>query len=409
MTDATGCATRIDPMVVAVCSLGITQIITWGTTLYVLGILLTPIAADTGWSLTWVSSGLTAGLLVAGAVSPAVGRAIDDHGARLVMCLGSLAVALGLGALAMVREPWLWIGVWAFLGLAMRMTLYDAAFAALVQVAPSRGRRAISYLTLFGGLASTVFWPISFWLEHRYGWRATLLVFAALNTVVCLPLHVIGLARREASHGPASGSAAATSIGPSALQPEQRRAAMVLFAAVMTATAYIMGAMAVHLVTVLLAAGLGMGAAVALAAAKGLAQTAARFVDLVCGQSLHPLMLGRITIAMLPASMVVLLAGPAGLATATVFIAAFGATNGLATIVRGAVPLALFGAQGYGTVLGRLAMPYLIVSALAPTVFSLLTDRFGPHAGTISLLVASLMACAGMEGLAAWYRRTVQA
>src|SRR5262245_5936782 len=185
------------PATHAVLALGITQIIAWGTTLYALGVLGKPIAEDTGWSQSLVFGGLTIGLLVSAGVSTLVGRSIDRRGGRAVMGLGSLLMAAGLVLLALVQSPSAYLLAWAFLALAMRMSLYDAAFAALVQVTPSHGRRAISYLTLFGGFASSVFWPIAHLLNAAYGWRMTLVIFAAINVLVCLPLNWIGLARRE--------------------------------------------------------------------------------------------------------------------------------------------------------------------------------------------------------------------
>ena len=193
---ALGAFTR-HPATIAILALGITQIVAWGTTLYALGVLGKPIAADTGWSQTIVFGGLTIGLLVSSATSTFVGRLIDRRGGRSVMAIGSILVAVGLVLLALVPSIATYLAAWAFLGLAMRMTLYDAAFAALVQVTPSRGRRAISYLTLFGGFASSVFWPIGHALNSAYGWRTTLVIFAAINLLVCLPLHWFGLARRE--------------------------------------------------------------------------------------------------------------------------------------------------------------------------------------------------------------------
>ena len=218
-----------DPMTVAVVCLGFTQIIAWGTTLYCLGVLGKPIAADTGWSQTLVFGGLTMGLLVSSAVSTSIGRLIDQRGARLVMCLGSLLVAAGLIALALARQTSHYLAAWALLGLAMRMSLYDAAFAAIVQVTPTRGRRAISYLTLFGGLASTVFWPIGYAIEASYGWRVTLLVFAAINLVVCLPLNWFGLARREMVAPLAASTTEGASATAPVLEGRQRQLAMVLF------------------------------------------------------------------------------------------------------------------------------------------------------------------------------------
>ena len=186
-----------DPMAAAVLALGITQITAWGTSYYCLGVLAGPIGRDTAWSRGFVFLGFTVALLAMGAVSNAVGRAIDRHGGRAVMTLGTVLVSGGLFTLSQVHSKPAYLVVWAFLGVGMRLCLYDAAFAALVQVAPSRGRKAISYLTLFGAFASSVFWVVGHALEEQLGWRQTLVLFAVINLVVCLPLHWFGLARRE--------------------------------------------------------------------------------------------------------------------------------------------------------------------------------------------------------------------
>src|SRR5206468_19438 len=177
-----------DPMVRAVVALGITQITAWGTSYYCLGVLAGPIGRDTGWSRGFIFLGFTVALLVMGLVSSTVGRTIDRHGARAVMTLGTGLVSAGLFALSQARSEAVYLVVWAVLGLGMRLCLYDAAFAALVQVAPSRGRTAISYLTLFGAFASSVFWVVGHALNEQLGWRQTLVVFALINLVVCLPL-----------------------------------------------------------------------------------------------------------------------------------------------------------------------------------------------------------------------------
>ena len=187
-----------DPLLLAVCALGLAQITAWGTSYYALGVLAGPIVAQTGWSRSLVYFGFTVALLAMGAVSGWAGRAIDRYGARGVMAVGTVLVSVGLYALSLVRTEWEYLGVWVFLGVGMRLVLYDAAFAALVQVVPSRGRRAISYLTLFGAFASTVFWLVGHYLNEAVGWRQTLVLFALINLLVCLPLNWLGLARREA-------------------------------------------------------------------------------------------------------------------------------------------------------------------------------------------------------------------
>ena len=396
------------PATAAIVSLGFTQIISWGTTLYALGVLGKPIAADTGWSQSLVFGGLTVGLLVSGAVSAGVGRFLDRRGGRLAMSLGSILITIGLVLLAIVHDPYSYLAVWAFLGLAMRLTLYDAAFAALVQVTPSRGRRAISYLTLFGGLASTAFWPIGHVLNDAYGWRTTLLVFAAINLLVCLPLHVLGLARREtlaqAEYARATGNGETQHAGRP-LEGATRTIAMVLFGAVAAASAVVMGALAVHLVPILEASGLLAATAVVMASFKGVAQVAGRIWDLTLARKWHPLDVGRVSVALIPLSFAVLMLGGATFSTALAFTLLFGVSNGLVTIVRGAVPLALFGTKGYGEILGILATPYLILAAVSPTAFALVVERWGYGAGEAVLLGAGLVSVLGMELLTRWYRR----
>jgi MFS family permease len=396
------------PATAAIVSLGFTQIVSWGTTLYALGVLGKPIAADSGWSQSLVFGGLTVGLLVSGAVSASVGRFLDRYGGRLAMSLGSVLAAVGLVLLATVRDPMSYLAVWGFLGLAMRLTLYDAAFAALVQVTPSRGRRAISYLTLFGGLASTVFWPIGHALNSAYGWRTTLLVFAAINLLVCLPLHLVGLARREtpeqAANAHATGNGETQHAGRP-LEGSTRTVAMVLFGAVAAASAVVMGALAVHLVAILEASGLAAATAVLMASFKGVAQVVGRIWDLTLARRWHPLDVGRVSIALMPLSFAVLVLGGASFSAALGFTLLFGVSNGLVTIVRGAVPLALFGTQGYGTVLGILATPYLVLAALAPAAFALVVERWGYGTGEAILLGAGAISLLGMELLTRWYRR----
>ena len=397
-----------DPIAHTIVALGITQIIAWGTTLYALGVLGKPIASDTGWSQGLVYGGLTVGLLAAGVVSLPVGRWLDQRGAREVMCLGSILAAISLTLLSLAPTQLTYLAAWVVVGIAMRMTLYDAAFAALVQLAPARGRRAISYLTLFGGLASTLLWPAGAALEFTYGWRTTLQIFAALNLLVCLPLHWFGL-RRTIEAPSAEGTAATAAqaaISSPPLQGAQRTWAMVLFSVVMAASAIVTGAMAAHLIPVLAYNGLDARLAILLASAKGVAQTLARFVDLVFGRNLHALSLGRLTIALMPVSFLALLAGGASFASAAIFVALFGAANGLATIVRGAVPLALFGPQGYGEVLGRIAMPVLLTNAFAPMLFAIIAETYGMRASIIALTLTSVLAAIAMEVMAHWYRRT---
>jgi len=367
-----------DPMPSAVLALGITQITAWGTSYYCLGVLAGPISQDTGWSRGFVFLGFTVALLAMGLVSSTVGRAIDRHGGRAVMTLGTVLVSAGLFALAHVHSEPAYLAVWVFLGLGMRLCLYDAAFAALVQVAPSRGRKAISYLTLFGAFASTVFWVIGHALNEQVGWRQTLVLFALINLVVCLPLHWLGLARHEAAEGAAvPAGAPPVAADGSPLEGRARSVAIALFALIMSLNGFVFGVISVQLVPLMEAAGLATAAAVWVASMKGVAQFGGRVVEIVFGRNLRAITVGRFAIGILPPSLLLLLFGTGSLPMVVAFTLLMGASQGVITIVRGAVPLALFGARGYGAVLGVIATPILVVNAASPTVFAWIVDRWG--------------------------------
>lgn len=394
-----------------ICALGLTQIISWGTSLYALGVLGKPIAADTGWSQTLVFGGLTVGLLTSSLISAFIGKLIDVRGGRVIMTLGSVLLSIGLVALSQVQGPLTYLAAWAFLGVGMRMTLYDAAFPSLVQVMPSQGRRAISFLTLYGGFASSVFWPIGHALNGAYGWRSTLIVFALINICLTLPLTLFALRWREEAPATAAADAAGTQAGSAAqpLEGPARLVAMTLFGIIVALSAVVFGAMAVHLVPVLEASGLAAATAVFLASLKGFAQVGGRIWDLAFARNWHALDVGRVSIAFMPLSFLVLMLGGANFATAFAFIVLFGISNGLVTIIRGAVPLALFGPKGYGVVLGILATPYLVLAALSPAAFALIVERWGYGVGEAIMFASGLLSFIGMEIMTIWYRRRERA
>ena len=392
-----------DPMLAAVVALGITQITAWGTSYYCLGVLAGPIVQDTGWSRGFVFLGFTVSLLAMGLVSNHVGRAIDRHGARRVMTLGTLLVSAGLFALGNVHDQALYLAVWAFLGVGMRLCLYDAAFAALVQVAPSRGRMAISYLTLFGAFASSVFWPVGHALNEHVGWRQTLVLFAVINLVVCLPLHWWGLARREsAGRAAPTGAPAASPDGPP-LEGRARTIAMVLFALIMSLNGFVFGVISVQLVPLLEAAGLATAVAVWVASLKGVAQFGGRVVEILFARNLRAITVARVAVGVLPPSLLLLLVGAGSLPLVVAFTLVMGASQGVLTIVRGAVPLALFGAKGYGAVLGVIATPVLVVNAASPSIFGWIVDHWGWGAARVSMLVGCSLAWLAMELMSRWY------
>ena len=393
-------------MFAAVCALGIAQITAWGTSYYCLGVLAGPIAVESGWSRSLIYFGFTVAVLAMGIASPWAGRAVDRYGARAIMSAGTSLVSAGLLALSMVRTEAAYLAVWVFIGLGMRLCLYDAAFAALVQVVPTRGRRAISYLTLFGAFASSVFWVLGHFLNEAVGWRQTLVLFAAINLIICLPLNWYGLARREAAVTAEDAADAAQDRrdGPP-LAGRMRSVAMGLFALVMSLNGFVFGVVTVQLVPLLEAAGLATATAVWIASLKGFAQFAGRLVEIFFGRNLRAMTVARIAIGALPASFLLLLLAGGNFHAILAFTLLMGASQGVITIVRGAVPLALFGATGYGAVLGLIATPVLIVNAASPTLFALIVDHWGWQAAQLVLVGTAATAWIAMELMSRWYER----
>ncbi|UYN96794.1 MAG: MFS transporter [Enhydrobacter sp.] len=394
-----------DPLVISVNALGITQITAWGTSYYCLGVLAKPIVAETGWAISTVFLGFSVALVVMGLISTWVGRLIDRIGARTVMSMGTVVVSAGLLGLSLVRDVATYFAAWAVIGVGMRLCLYDAAFAALVQAVPSRGRAAISYLTLYGAYASTVFWVIGHYLNEEHGWRGTLVIFAAINLVVCLPLNWIGLTWREtAGQATAAKPAAATPDGP-LLEGRRRTIGIALFALIMSLNGFVFGVVSLQLVPLLEAAGLAGAAAVWVASLKGHGQFAGRLVEIFFGRNLKAMTVARIAIGVLPPALLLLMLARGELWLLVAFTLLLGASQGVITIVRGAVPLALFGAQGYGAVLGLIATPILLVNAFSPALFALIVDFVGWQNALYTLLASALLTWIAIELMSRWYEK----
>lgn len=391
----------------AVTALGITQLIGWGTSFYLPAVFAHRIAEDTGWSLTLVFAAFSWNLIVAGAMSRRIGEMIDRLGAPRVMTIGSALMAMGLLMLSTATTTVQLFAAWTILGVASRAALYDAAFAALAAIFGQGARRAISLLTLWGGLASTVFWPLGHFLVEAIDWRWSTAVYALLNLAVCLPLHRRFAAMHEASPAAAAAPAPATAPSPaSAASANPRFAgaardrALLVFSSILASYSFVFSSLSAHLIVVFEGLGLAAATAVSIAALKGIAQVAARFLELLGQRWMSPLAVGVVALALLAAGLLMMRFGPSATLPIAIACLVYGAANGLVTIVRGSVPLALFGTAGYAGTLGRLAAPSLVSSALAPLAFAWLIERWGVHAGLTLLTLIAIAACAGMLWLA---------
>jgi len=357
----------------AVLVLGVTQILAWGILFYPPVLMMPLIAADRGWSLSFAMAGFSLALLVAGFVAPTVGGWIDRFGGHIVMACGSLIGALGIVLLVYASHPAAYLGVWVILGIAIASNLYDPAFATLGRIFGIGARRPITILTLAGGFASTASWPATQVALTFTDWRGTYLLFAAVLALVAAPLHAFALPRTRAQP---DISTAQPGSQPAKFVPAAGLT-FFLVAAGFAAYAFVPSGLAAHLLAMFGRAGIDPATAVIIGALFGPSQVAARLCELSFGSNMHPLNLARSAVALLLAGFALLAVFGFALPAAIAFAVMFGAANGLLTIARGAVPLALFGATGYGRVLGRIAKPFQIMQAIAPLALALMVERSG--------------------------------
>ena len=358
-------AARVSPVVVT--ALGISQTLAWGSSYYLPAILADPIAASLGIPRTGVFAAFSIALLIAAVAGPYVGRAIDRNGGRAVLVLSNVVLAAGLVMLAAASGPITLVAAWLVLGVGMSLGLYDAGFAALARLYGTAARGAITGITLIAGFASTISWPVSTMLNAELGWREACLVWAALNLVLGLPLNRFLLpAPSDAPHETPRAA------GLASWRPYRE---MFLLAFVFAAAWFVTGAMAAHIPALLQQAGVTPLQAVAAAALVGPAQVAARLAEFFLLRRIHPLVSARIAAALHPAGAVLLcIFGPS---SAVLFVVLYGAGNGLLTIARGTLPLAIFGPQGYGERSGLLGAPARAAQAFAPLLFALILDGMG--------------------------------
>jgi MFS family permease len=366
---------------------GLMQILAWASSYYLPAVIARPVAESMGWPLSWAVGGVSLGLLVSGLAAPRVGRTIDRSGGRPVLASSSVLLAGGLALLALSQGLATYLAGWVVMGLGMGTGLYDAAFAALGRSYGERARRAITALTLFGGFASTVGWPLSAWLTEGFGWRGACAVYAALQLAVALPVYLLALPR-EGLRAPASHGLDAVPGSAPAIRPLRRRTVLALLASAFTLGDVIWSVLSVHVIMILRARGVPLAEAVALGALVGPSQVAARAVEMLTGRHYHPIWTLTSSSLLFAAGVALLWVGPPLLAIGFML---YGAGGGMRSIARGTLPLALFGAPGYPTLIGRLATPSLLAQSVSPVLGALLLERIGPAALTGALAGIALV------------------
>jgi MFS family permease len=383
-------------------ALGLTQTLAWASSTYLIAIVASPIARDLGLPVSTVFAAFSVALVVMGLTGPAVGREIDRRGGRGALAASNLVLAAGLGLLGLASNAAMLFAAWILLGAGMALGLYDAAFAALVRIFGTRARGPITAITLIAGFASTVGWPLTALIVEHHGWRASCFAWAAMHLLVALPLNLLlipktrdGVAQDVNASSSAKGSALSGDADGSIGRYQKR--ALVLVTLFASMAAFVTSAMAAHLPGLLQAAGTAPTAALTAAALVGPAQVAARLLEFLAAQrlKLHSLFTARAAVALHPVGAFLLILFGGSPFAASAFALLHGAGNGMVTIARGTLPLAIFGPEGYGHRQGVIGVTARSMQAVAPFAFGVVLERSGASAAlgvTIAFSIAALAA-----------------
>jgi hypothetical protein len=377
MNDVTPGSSGTSRSLPVILALGTTQTIAWASSYYLPAILAAPIARDLGMTPTVIFGALSGALVIAGLLGPRVGHFIDTFGGRGLLAVSNVVFAAGLLLLSFVNGPLLLGAAWIVLGVGMGMGLYEAAFATLTRIYGSSARSSITGITLLAGFASTVGWPITTWLDAHYGWRVACQVWAAVHLSLSLPLNLL-------LPGVSVTPNAEVSTSDNGGTSQNETFMMVAVAYVFAATGFVSSGLSALLPTMLVQFGATPAAALFAGMLIGPAQVAARIIEAGWLARYHPLLSARLATLGNPIGVVALAVG--GPIFAPVFAVFYGAGNGILTIARGTLPLALFGPQGFGRRVGMISLPARATGALAPLAVGFMAEAIGTGALWVSAL-----------------------
>jgi hypothetical protein len=351
---------RLGPMI---SMLGVAQIISWGSLFYSIGVLGPAMRKDLGVSELFLFTTFTCSLLVSGTLAPWAGRLIDERGGRFVLATGSILAVVAFAILAIANHPAVLVTGWLVAGAAMAFCLYDPAFATLSQHTGDRYRRAVTALTLFGGFASTVFWPLSHLLMEAWGWRVTLGIYSAMHLFLCLPIHRWFVPAYLRSPTPAPK---ASESGGS--PPIDRRLVWITLS--FAFATFVFAVIAVHLISLLTTAGLTAAQAVTISMLVGPMQVAGRIIEFGFSGRVRAVTVGMIAFALMLLALLALINVEGFGIAAIVFVIAYGCGNGVLTIVKGTAPPEIYGRERLGRLLGIISSAGLYAKSVAPAAFS---------------------------------------
>jgi len=360
--------------------MSLTQLISWGSVFYLFALLMAPVEHELGMTRAQSSLAFSLAMLVEGLMAYPVGRWIDRGHERAVMTLGSMGLGTCLLLLSQVNTPALFYAVWMAMGAAMAATLYSPAFAVVTRRFPNDFRRAIITLTFLGGLASTVFIPLTSWLMALLGWRHALWCLAALHWLVCMPLHAALLrgapVRSIRSMQPENTSSHQAS---NQLAKHLLSAPFLLIGVFVVLMMAVTAALPAHMVSLLRENGLSETWAIAIPASIGAIQVLGRLLLYYFEHHFDLHRANRLIPGLIPLGLAALLvapwAGQAQIYLLMLFVLFFGMGNGMLTIVKGTAVAEYVNRDHVASLNGALGMPMALARAAAPLVLGLLWSR----------------------------------
>jgi MFS family permease len=366
--------------------LSLAQLITWGSVFYTFSLLLQPVEHDLGLTRAESSLAFSLCLLAEGTAAYVVGRWIDRGHERLVMTAGSMFAGLCLIAHAWITTAAAFYAVWIGLGFALAATLYTPVFAVVTRRFPDDFRRAIITITFLGGLASTVFFPLSAWLIAQYGWRHAVLALAALQLLVCAPLHFVQL-----RHAPPAAAHAHPDLPPA--RAYLRSAPFLLIGVFTVGMMAVTASLPPHMIALLRGAGLPEAWVIAIPASVGVLQVSGRLILFFFERRFDVHVVNRTIPALVPIGLVCLLLGVTNPWAALLFVFLFGLGNGMMTIVKGTAIAQYVSREHVASLNGALGFPSAIARAVMPwLVGALWTAQAGYTYGLWLLLASSVIA-----------------
>lgn len=357
-------------------ALCVTELLSWGTLYFAFSVLLGAIGAGHGWGVAEMVGAFSVALLMSGICAYPAGKLMQRFGGRAVMSGGSLIAAGAMGVVAYAPSLGVFYLGWAMAGVAMAGTLYEPAFAALAEIYQGDYKRAVTFVTFAGGFASSVFWPLTERMEVWAGWRGTLLTYAGLHLLVCLPLHWFGL----------PAALAGTGEEPVRMAGVLRERRFLLLAGSLTMYAAVFSVVMVHLVPLLQAKGATLREAAWMAAVAGPMQVVGRVIEFRYGDQWSARRTGVLSLAaFVPALILLRIEGAPGWVL-LLAIGVYGMANGIITIARSVMVMELFGREQYAQVSGALAVPSTLARAGAPFLASLLLGWMGGYGEVLGVL-----------------------